>query len=281
MGSITATAHTVLEDERPCAGLGVAAHDPAMSALIWRFCCLWVLFVGVSLSTTAQSRRDSSNAFHRRFSIGVGFALPYPETEKLYTSYTANMTPTSIYGLDDLWRNVFTNQSVLGLHSEVYPVRIGYSPNDRIEFSLGYYSRRSEALEVAPDRYAMRMTRLFGNALFRPAVKFSKRFRPVIGFSLAYDERGHEQAKDAYVGMLYFNCTTKSGMASVVAGTQMAAGRFLFGLELNLTLLAYSEIRYADNWSTGVIKHWMSPLEAFNTRFMYGPITLHANYTFR
>ncbi|MBP6575539.1 MAG: hypothetical protein KA230_13890 [Flavobacteriales bacterium] len=233
------------------------------------------------LATIAQhTARDTSDAYHRKFSVGVGLAIPYPSTEQLYTSSLAGDGPFDPYRLEDLWRNVFTRETVEGIQYKVYPPRIGYCPSDRIELSLGFWNHRGVWDEDPPRRYVMRMTRVFAHALYRPPVGMSSRLRPIVGVSLAWDERNHEMMSDPYYSDRLFTCRTRSGMASVVVGLRMQAGHFLFGLDLNAVALAYIKVQYADDSKAGTLDHWMDPATAFKERYAYGPITLHANYTF-
>ena len=238
------------------------------------------LLFGVSLAANAQTHRDSSNAFYRRFSIGVGLAWPYPDDEPLYTDLGTFEPPTSAQ-LGALWRNAFAHITVPGVRHGAFPARIGFSPIDRLEVSLGYWNR-SGAWDEDPTRmYIMRMTRFFGNVLYRPAIKFSSRFRPVGGVSVALDEREHEGVFRQYFYQDYITCNTQSVMASVVLGSQMAAGQFLFGFELNFVLAAHIKVEYSGEWGSGNLDHWMDPGTSLRDGYALGPITVHMNYTFK
>ncbi len=264
----------------------IASYGSVKRKGLMEMCARMLLMVAalLSLITPAASQdagsHDSLDAYHRKFSVGVGLAEPYPETSQLYISSFAGEGPLYPYRLEELWRNVFTRDALRGIRYQVFPPRVGYCPSDRVELSIGYWNHRDVWDDGVEGRYAMRMMRLFGNALYRPPIGFSKKFRPVVGLSLAWDEREHQDTPPQGYYMSLFTCATRSGMASVVVGLRMKAGRFLLGLELNAVSLAYIEVEYSDSRGSGELHHWMDPITAFKERYAYGPIILHANYTF-
>lgn len=224
-------------------------------------------------------RRDSSDSYRRRFSVGVGVADPYLFNQGIVTLFTIDPLTGQYNEQQELWRNAFASRK--SLTDQVFPIQFGYRPNDQIELTLGLWTRGP----YGDERYSNTYFRVYSNTLYRAKLFKGTRLSAVVGTCIAWDRRWHEE-----IG-LYSNSRTEITTSTVsfatVMGLRLAVGQAILGCDLNGLLFTHLNGRYAREIPGAPdlaldlgFSRSVGPVTGYRNGYTWGPFALRLDITF-
>lgn len=231
--------------------------------------------------TVKVSQANTPSAYSRMFSISIGLDLPSFRRETGYYAYQdLSLNGTQV---PNLWRNAYINYSWRRSAQITPMVGIGYYPAERWDIAIA----AGTMTDYLDDFNSLRVARAYLNLNYRPLLAWCRRWRPVCGLQLSWDERVYRDYRD----LSFYEHTSYSTAAGILTGLRVATGRWLWGVDLTTLFLSKTignfYWRYAPAGgsadtpveATGEYEHLLDLPEALDAGYAFGHFALHCSFT--